>query len=498
MKCARITFGLVFLLSSSAVAETVDPFPEHGHPMGNGGICGTPRANPQRKLNAGTPSKIIYLERCVGGCTFTGDTSHDAGTDKIAISGTTPGMVYSFPEFKNFAGQSGTAADAEWNQIVECVRKVYGYYDTEVTDVRPASGSYHRAVVAGLDTDLGLSGLLGISDVSCDGPIHNMNSFTFAEDHRPFAGSSARYVQDVCVTVTHEAGHSFGLEHQFEFVDGTSACNDPMSYDTGECNPPFRFFRNKPAKCGGFELMNCVCTPVANSHVELSAVFGAAAVIAPSTADIVQPVADAQLGTNIVSSAGNDRGVERIELYINGFKWATQPGLAFQPGGGQPTPGSYLFPVPATLPNSIVDIHIRVYDDLGNFTDSEVRTAVKGSACADASTCAAGQKCEQGRCFWDPPVGEIGDDCTYPEFCLSGQCSNTSINSETAICTQTCIVGTANACPEGLECFDTGNSGVCYLPTDGGCCSASTSTPWGPFALAGVVFGFVLRRRRRR
>jgi len=434
---------------------------------------------------------------------FTGSASHDAQTDKVAIAGTTEGAVYAFDEFKNFAGLSGAAADAEWTAIVDCTRKIYSYYDTVVTDVKPASGTYHRAVLSGVGSQLiqgADSTLLGISDVECTGPIHNMTAFTFADAHRAFANNAARYVKDLCVTVTHEAGHSFGLEHQFEFLDGTSACSDPMSYDTGECDPPFRFFRNKPAKCGGFELTPCFCSAAANSHVKLTGVFGAATIpptIAPPIAEVTTPVPDAQLGANIIVSAGHDRGVERVALFINGHEWTQQPGLEFVRGGGQPNPGFHTFPIPARLPDSIVDIQVRVYDDLGNATDSPVVTAIKGAACADASTCATGQQCEAGRCFWDQPAGVVGDDCTYPEFCLSGQCSNTTFAGDTAVCTQACIVGSPDACPDGLECTAAGNGAICFVATDGGgCCSASSTTPWGPLVIGLCLVGYLARRRR--
>ncbi|MBA2540218.1 MAG: hypothetical protein H0V17_11325, partial [Deltaproteobacteria bacterium] len=77
MKAAHFSFGLCLLLSSSAAAEPTQS--THGHPMGaEGGMCGTPhaRASTGSTLrHAGTPSKVIFLDRCVGGCTFTGDTT---------------------------------------------------------------------------------------------------------------------------------------------------------------------------------------------------------------------------------------------------------------------------------------------------------------------------------------------------------------------------------------------------------------------------------------
>lgn len=495
--------SLILAAAPAAAEDNRDPISTH--PMGSG-TCGTPA--PRSGVGLIKPnhlaSNVIFVDRCVGGCTFTGATTHDAKNDRVAIVGTNPGEVYTFDEFANSQQEIGAAADAEWNQIVDCVRKVYSYYDTEVTDVEPTSGTYHRAVVSGRGNQL-IAGadasLLGISDIDCGGAIDNMSSFTFADSIRAFNPGSEAYVKEVCWTITHEAGHSFGLEHEFRFADNTSACNDPMSYDTGTCAPPHRFFRNKPALCGGFEEMPCFCSPQGqNSHVKITSVFGPGTpMIAPPIVDIVLPQPDQQLapGSQLAVSAGHERGIELVEFYINGFKWGSQPGLPFVPRGGQPNPGTYQLPVPADLPDSIVDVQVKIYDDLGNVTESEVVTAVKGAACADASTCAPGQKCEEGRCFWDPPAGELGDSCTFPQFCLSGVCSGTA---EEQICTQTCIPNVTDSCPMGFECAATSSSsGICFFPADGGgCCSTSDSSPWAPFGLAGVVLGVIVLRRRRR
>lgn len=497
--------GLAILLGlgGSASAERVGGI--HRHPMGNGGMCGTGKPSAPsitRALPHHHVGRTIFLNRCVGGCSFTGAGSHDAANNLIAIVGTTPGAAYSFGEFTSFANQPGAAADAEWNAIVACVAKVYSYYNVQVTDVRPTSGTYHVGVVSGIAGNLfggNDESLLGISDVECAGPIDNMTSFNFAESHKRFAGSSQRYVNDLCSTIAHEAGHSFGLEHEFEFVDGSSACTDPMSYDTGACNPAVRFFRNKPAKCGGFELMPCFCSAQAqNSHTRLNTVFGPGIpAIGTPIVQVTTPQPNQQLAASIIASAGHERGIDRVELYINNFKWAQLPGAAFITGGGQPNPGPYVFPVPAGLPNSIVDITIRIYDDLGNMTESPVVTAMKGSACADASTCAEGQKCEAGRCFWDPPIGEVGDSCDYPQYCKSNLCQGTD---DVQICTQPCVIGSADSCPAdaGLTCISNGaGGGICFrVEEDTGWCSTSDGS-WAPFGMVAFVLGLFAFRRRR-
>jgi hypothetical protein len=117
-------------------------------------------------------------------------------------------------------------------------------------------------------------------------------------------------------------------------------------------------------------------------------------------------------------------------------------------------------------------------------------TVTMGAPCASAETCLDEQKCVDGRCLWDPPVGELGDECTYPQFCKSLLCRGTA---EQSICTQTCEPEDPDGCPPGLAC----TQGVCYFAQDGGCCSASGGGGWLRAGLFALVVGFVLRRRRR-
>ena len=65
-----------------------------------------------------------------------------------------------------------------------------------------------------------------------------------------------------------------------------------------------------------------------------------------------------------------------------------------------PTP-SYTLTAPTNVPDGVIDIVAKAYDDLESETDSATVTVTKGAPCADASTCATGQKCEAGKCFWD-------------------------------------------------------------------------------------------------
>jgi MYXO-CTERM domain-containing protein len=159
----------------------------------------------------------------------------------------------------------------------------------------------------------------------------------------------------------------------------------------------------------------------------------------------------------------------------------------------------YPLTLPTNLPDGTLDMVAKCYDDLGLETSSDMVTVTKGN-CNSAETChcATGQKYENSRCFWDAPTGELGADCSYPQFCKSGICTETDQGN---YCSQDCIVGSTDACPMDFECVQTGAStGQCLPTSKGGCCSANATSNqiWAQIGMAGLVLGLVARRRRRR
>lgn len=101
-------------------------------------------------------SPVLFLNRCPGGCIVNGGPD-----DARALSSSIPctggascggggcsctgGAIGTFTisEFENAAGETGTAADAEWNAVVQCVREIYSPYNITVTDVLPANTASH-------------------------------------------------------------------------------------------------------------------------------------------------------------------------------------------------------------------------------------------------------------------------------------------------------------------------------------------------------------------
>lgn len=447
-------------------------------------------------------STTLYMERCTGGCTVYKGSINDARSMMSTIPINTQSTIQ---EYKNGAGESGAAADEEWNLLMQCMREVYSPFNVQVTDEKPAAGvSYHMAIVAGIPQDIGRGNdILGVAPLASDcSPSDNVISFSFANAH-PQRELTSR-VNNLCWTAAQESAHAFGLDHAFEYQDKRSACNDPMTYRF-DCGGQ-KFFRNEVANCGENAPRACKCGANQNSHLKLLNIFGAGTSLIPApTVAITTPNASSDaadsLGQNVIATSFSDRGVARVELWLNGYKWAEAQGAAFGPSGQPESP--YLLKVPSEIPNSVYDVTVKAYDDLGIMTESEVLTVTKGpmGGCSSADNCLKGQQCEAGRCFWTAPTGELGDDCTYNQFCKSGMCAGTA---EQTICTQPCSTSVMATCPadQGLECLGTGagTAGICFLADEGGgCCSSSQgSTPLAAGAFAMLVLGLLVAPRRRR
>jgi MYXO-CTERM domain-containing protein len=440
-------------------------------------------------------SNVLLLNRCSGGCMVTGGDINDARQHISTYIDPGPHIL---GEYKNRAGEIGTAADAEWAMLVQCVKEIYSPFNIVVTETKPTSGNYTEALVGGVSADVGLSSNIGGVAPAHDScaPNDNAMSYTFANNSYYLQGTVQQRVWNVCSVVGQESAHHFGLDHAYEFYDMTSACSDPMTYRT-DCGGQ-KFFRNKAAQCGEDAVRQCFCGGLQNSHAKILGVFGAGqSLIPPPTVNVDSPLSGGVAidGQIVTWQAGSKRGIEKSELYLNNWKWAEVKGAAFG-SDGQLNPSPYNTKFPAGVPNGVIDIQVKSYDDLGLMTASNVVTVTKGAPCANADACAKGQKCEAGKCFWDAPTGKLGDSCDYQQFCESNQCV---ITDEGGYCSQECIVGATDACPMGFECVQAGSAGACLPGGDGGgCCSAAgPDAVWFHGGLSLLVLGFVVRRRRR-
>src|SRR3569623_3129315 len=117
---------------------------------------------------------------------------------------------------------------------------------------RAVQSSYNMEIVAGDPTQIGLdNGTGGIALVSSDCTARqNSIAFAFTSAIDTFAQEDAgNRVWAMCWIASQEVAHIYGLDHEISWLDdGSSACNDPMTY-LSNCGGQ-KFFRHRNAKCG--------------------------------------------------------------------------------------------------------------------------------------------------------------------------------------------------------------------------------------------------------
>ncbi|MCA9678583.1 MAG: hypothetical protein KC464_26385, partial [Myxococcales bacterium] len=433
-----------------------------------------------------TISKILYVNRCVGGCQVYKGSINNALTNTSTIPAGNDGQLFTISEFQH--------DQATWDTLMQCLRDIFLPYDVMVTDVDPGMVPHHEAIAAGAPSEVNLpSSIGGIAPSGCE-PRNNAISFSFLNTY------PANQVLEMCATVGQESSHSYGLgDHLYD-------CTDPMTY-LGNCGQ--KFFRNKLMPCGEFALRDCNCTGTRqNSHVKLLSVFGPSGATIPSpTVSIVYPAEGAAVANDleVISEADDPRTVFRVELYLNDWLWDTYVEDDSITPPWSP-PANYRLRPSGTWPDGNYEVKIVAYNDLGASSAATINVT-KGSACTSADQCLAGQTCESGGCRWAAPTGQIGDACTYDQFCVGpntydGTCAS---DGNQSICTRECFTGVNDDCPDGTACLDTSGgavTGVCWpaAADDPGCCSTSAPSRAGLLAqltMVGLVVGFLLRRRRR-
>jgi len=432
-------------------------------------------------------SPYIYLNRCVGGCQVTGGASNDARDLESDIP---PSGQFLIHEFSDGSGNTGSAADADWAAVVQCMKEVYSPFAVTITDTEPTGVTFTEVLVAGSPTDIAQpSDYLGVATVSANcSPVDNVLAFAFANTH---PGSGMDRIYQICWTAAQESAHAFGLDHEYQFTDGESACRDPMTYRT-DCEGE-KFFRNLRADCGETAVRGCRCSATQNSAAILTDVFGPGTpVTAPPVVAITYPPDGSDVQSVVHATASAQRGVASVGLFINGSRYA----IAFSqvPYGPEGQPASdYTLTVPATIPKGTLSVAVQASDDLGVSALSSPITVSNGPPCTTAGDCLTNQSCDDGKCTYPPPTVELGSACSYDQQCTTWECGHFS---DGAACTTDCEIDEPTSCPAAFQCLDAGGGrGQCAQIT-GGCCDAGGS-PGGCAAIALPVLGLVLRRRRR-
>ena len=453
------TFALSVLLalgmSSAALAAPRGTYKWVGTP--------TPGANWEPPPQA-LVSHIIYLNNCQpNGCIMKAGYN-DATTNTSSI-----------PDFQSTVSPY-TGTSTSWNQLVNCVKQVYSPFDIQIVTERPASGSYHMAIVAGVPGEVQMSnGVMGVSPFSC-GYIDKSISFTFAN-------LAPNNIPELCWTVAQEVAHSYGLDHKYDN-------RDPMTYLSG--GPTIKQFQNEAGSCGEYSARGCQCnypttgSTKMNSYGVIMAMFGSSAPdTVPPTVQITFPTENAQVtpGFPVRATITDDRIIEKVELRLDGMIVGTDMEEPWE------------FQTPANLSQGKHKIEITAIDRGPNATKAAVNVQY-GTVCATASDCDTnGNVCLDGHCVAGPTMpGGLGTTCTTNADCSSMQCGNDGTNG---YCVEACDL-TADGCPDEFACTDVGGgNGVCW-PTEKGGCLAAGRPGNGAFILIIGLAALLITRKRRR
>lgn len=410
-------------------------------------------------------SKILFLNRCPGGCVVT-TGANDARFNTSAVIFNDTAVISEWSH-----------GDDTWENLVECVKEIYAPYNVQITDVDPGNNLFHHeAIVAGFYPEIGLEEAFdGWAPAPCQ-PANNAISFTFANGFGDDPLS-------ICHIVAQETAHSYGLEHAYD-------CSDPMTY-LPTCGR--KFFRDATVRCGEFEpLDQCRCGGTGqNSHRWLKTVLGESeSVLVGPEITFLGPTEGSMLPNgsfDVSATVTHMRGIGLVQLWINGTLYGEQ-------AGEDASSEFYSFPTPVDLADGIVDIEIRASDDIGT-ESSSLHTFQKGEPCTRAEACNLGQVCDEGRCIVPPPSGELGDVCVTAMECISGLCP---LETDTGYCSQQCFVTTTeNTCPSGFQCLETSPSnGVCWPDTKTGGCGCQSGTGVGSSGLLFLFLAIVAYRGR--
>lgn len=408
------------------------------------------------QLREGDISKIIYVNRCEGGCIIRGGRNDARNNQSQIVQDTASISEFAF-------------SDEVFNEAVECIRDVYAAYDVEVVTEDPGDAFHHEAILAGSPTEIGFPESVGGVGGSPGQCMAGDNTISFSFSNSSFSRGSA---EAMCWTVAQESAHSFGLGSH------TLSCHDPMTYNPG-CDR--KFFRNINLACaepegliGAFrEIPQCRCGGnTRNNHVVMTSVFGRSdREIPPPTLDLIGPGDDDQVEDNfpIFAESQDRRGIYKVELWLSGTKVETQEGNL--DGPSDPNRRVDTLFSSGDWPDGYIDVEVRSYNDLDVFSSKTVRV-LKGEACTTSDSCLDGQACTDGGCRFPEATVPIAGSCSIDQNCLQGVCG--TVDGE-SFCAETCVTSIEDSCPAGFDCVGTG---FCAPKSgdDGGCRSAVSSS----------------------
>ncbi|MFH2009660.1 MAG: matrixin family metalloprotease [bacterium] len=367
-------------------------------------------------------------------------------------------------------------------KVIDAIRNwaMYFYSHTNllvVTERPPAGVAYSMVVVGGDSSAIGQpSGVLGIAPFDCYQDERNV-CFVFSEDH----GSD---LEELVLTIVHEAGHTFGLAH----IDDQSAIMYPVN-PMGEA-----YWGNS----GTVQGAACDGTWEQDSLAVLQQMLGDRLDTTPPWVEITTPGQSAIVASSFESLVhGFDNvALYSVEYFVDGasIRKETLPDFSFNVGA---------------LPDGAHQLWAIGEDAHGNSAQSEIVDVTVEANCSALATCNDG-------------LAAVGELCFNGADCMSGLCAATLSNIVgTGVCSLDCTEDLL--CPLGTECITTDASPVPGQPEPvehycaiglapvsvmvdssgagfelSGCSAAGRAVPAVPFGLLlllGLLGLLALRRR---
>ena len=345
---------------ASAAPETTAPRPESVPPtlgwIGEG-LAGRPPRTlmqvipPIDSVPAVGTTTIVYMNR--SGATLT-PGNNDSRTNRSTI-------VQQTSQIPAFEG-----SNAEWAQIMSCVREIFSPFDVQVTDVDPGNVPHVESLMGGRAQQAGMQqGVLGVSPFTADCQvIPNAIVYTFTASTRDAYGTTAGLPEEICEIAAQEIAHAFGLDHEY-------LASDPMTYLNFN---GLKKFQNVDAQCGEYSPRTCglpgtgvVCAQRQNSVTLLTQRIGLGDAIAPTVA-ITSPQNNATvpLSFSVSATATDNNAVAKVELYVDGTLAATK------------TAGPFTFAVDG-LTAGAHTLNVKAYD-AKNIAESTVQVTARAGA----------------------------------------------------------------------------------------------------------------------
>jgi hypothetical protein len=418
---------------------------------------------------ADDPAKLIFLDRCEGGCTIWPGLDSAARNQSSLID--SPAVISEW-----------RYTDNTWTRLIDCVQEKYKPFDIVVTDVKPGYLTpHHRAIVAGEGYELGAaySSSLGVAPTWCE--VHDdVITFTFA--------NAFRDLNMMCAVVAQETGHAYGLEHSF-------SCDDAMSYIT-PCTK--KMFRDAEMVCGDtepLEVCRCGGTSI-NSFRTLMSLLGPSP--SPNTGPLVWVDAAVDVfddGTPLANGAfaiygdvEDEYAIDRVEVWVNGAMYARMEYTGFR----------YFASIGDDVSDGILDIEIVAYNAVGIASRRAPLTVIKRAPCQSSADCLDDSECSEGRCAQPSLFLSLGTPCERNSECATDRCEAT----DTArVCTDNCYaIPGGDTCPDGYWCHDAATTRAACWPGDdpnppeNGGCRASKDSAAPVWLVLALLAGLATRR----